>query len=804
MKLKLLITIVISFSAILEMRAQQLTVLDAETRQPLPFVSVSSINPPISSITDSRGKIELKQFGSAETIYFNLLGYTPKATERTALNDKKYIILLSPTQVRLDEVVVSATRWAQSRRELTQKISSVSATDINLQNPQTAADLIGSGGEVFIQKSQQGGGSPMIRGFATNRLLISVDGVRMNNAIFRSGNLQNIISIDPMAVQSAEVLFGPGSVIYGSDAIGGVMAFSTLQPLLSDTDHVLVKGTAAARYSAVNNEISSHMHLSIGNNKLASLTSFSFNRFGDLRMGRNGGQDSYLRNHYAQRINGIDQAITNSDPLIQKFTAYSQQNLLQKFRFTPTEKWDLQYAFHYSTTTDNPRYDRLIRTRNGLPRSAEWYYGPQLWLMNHLKIAHYADNRFFDEIQINAAMQHFAESRHDRDFGKITKYHRYEEVDAWSFNTDFIKQWDNRSKLNYGIEAIYNDVRSTGEDEDISDASIIAGPSRYPQANWSTLAAFAGFQQQLAPKFILQAGLRYSYFNLSAKFDTTFYPFPFVDAQLNKGAVNGSLGLIFLPDDQTTISMNVSTGFRAPNVDDMGKLFDSEPGSVLVPNADLKPEYAWNADIGFARTFGEYFRVDFSAFYTLLTDALVRRDFLLNGMDSIMYAGELSKVLAIQNAASATVYGVQTGAEWKLPFGFSLYSNLTWQKGEEELDNGSTSPLRHAAPMFGLSRLRYTLPNITIELNARYSAAVDYSEMPEEERAKDYMYATDADGNPYSPAWYTLNFKLLVKASESLMINGGIENITDQRYRPYSSGMVAGGRNLIFGLQYRF
>lgn len=804
MKIKSIFSLIVMFLVVMDISAQQLTVLDAETRQALPFVSVSAMNPNVSGITDSRGKIELQQFKDAEILYFNLLGYASKEVEVSRLTDKKYMVLMRPTEVRLDEVVVSATRWAQSRREITQKISSFNASEISLASPQTAADLLGSGGEVFIQKSQQGGGSPMIRGFATNRLLIVVDGVRMNNAIFRSGNLQNIISIDPMTVQSAEVLFGPGSVMYGSDAIGGVMAFSTLQPLLSDTDHTMVKGAASVRYSSANNEISPHMHVAIGGKKWASISSFSFNQFGDLRMGSNGGQDSYLRTMYAQRINNLDQVVSNADPLLQKFTAYSQQNFVQKIRFSPTEKWDLNYAFHYSTTTDNPRYDRLIRTRNDLPRSAEWYYGPQLWLMHHVKVRHYANTSLFDEIQVNAAMQQFAESRHDRDFGKTTKYHRYEEVDAWSLNADFIKQWDNRSKLSYGIEAVYNDVLSTGEDEDISDGSITPGPSRYPQASWSTFAAFASFQQQLAPKLILQSGLRFSYFNLSAKFDTTFYPFPFVDAQLDKGALNGSLGILFLPDDQTTISVNASTGFRAPNVDDMGKLFDSEPGSVLVPNAALKPEYAWNADFGLARTMNENFRIDFSAFYTLLTNALVRRDFQLNGMDSILYAGELSKVLAIQNAAKAKVYGIQAGAEWKLPMGFSLYSNITWQKGEEELDDGSSSPLRHAAPLFGLSRLRYTLPNVTLELNARYSAAVSFEEMPEEEKAKTYMYATDADGNPYSPAWYTLNFKVLVKAGEQLSLNGGIENITDQRFRPYSSGMVAAGRNLIFGLQYRF
>ena len=134
---------------------------------------------------------------------------------------------------RLDEVVMSVSKWEQQKKEVPNKIVSIDAQTIALNTPQTSADLLQSSGKVFVQKSQLGGGSPMIRGFATNRLVLSVDGVRMNNAIFRGGNLQNVISIDPFNIRNTEIIFGPGSVIYGSDAIGGVMNFYTMYPTLS-------------------------------------------------------------------------------------------------------------------------------------------------------------------------------------------------------------------------------------------------------------------------------------------------------------------------------------------------------------------------------------------------------------------------------------------------------------------------------------------------------------------------------------------------------------------------------------------
>ena len=253
-----------------------------------------------------------------------------------------------------------------------------------------------------------------------------------------------------------------------------------------------------------------------------------------------------------------------------------------------------------------------------------------------------------------------------------------------------------------------------------------------------------------------------------------------------------------------TISGNLSTGFRAPNVDDAGKVFDSEPGYVIVPNPDLKAEYAYNAELDIAKVFGDFLRLDVAGYYTILEDAMVRRNYTLNGQDSIMYDGEMSQVQAIQNAANATVYGIQAGVEIKLPEGFGITSQLNWQKGEEELDDGTTSPLRHAAPIFGITSLTYTAHKLKLDFYGLYSGEVPYSKLPQEEQGKSYMYAIDADGNPYSPSWYTLNFKASYQLTEHFSVNGGLENITDRRYRPYSSGLVAPGRNFVISLKASF
>jgi hemoglobin/transferrin/lactoferrin receptor protein len=784
-------------------QAQIITVLNGENNRPLELVTLWSENPYRSAITNAKGQADISEFEGADEIKIRLLGFEEKNTSYAELERQNWVVNLFANNISLNQVVVSATRWDEFQKDVPVKVSGISPRDISLQSPQTTADVLGTSGEVFIQKSQQGGGSPMIRGFATNRLLIAVDGVRMNNAIFRSGNLQNVISIDPFTLERTEVLFGPGSVIYGSDAIGGVMSFQTITPQLSLDDQPLVTGKAISRYSSANSEFTGHLDVQLGWKNWAIASSFSQFNYGDLRMGAHGPEE-YLRPEYVVRIDSTDQVISNSDPLLQRGTGYSQTNLMQKIRFRPSSDWNFEYGFHYSETSNYDRYDRLIRYRNGTPRSAEWYYGPQVWMMNNFNINYNANNSLFDQMDVRLAHQQFEESRNDRDFGGDILNRRFEEVTALSANLDFRKFIGERHELYYGVEAVWNDVSSRGSFKNISNGNIGEAPSRYPNSTWGSYAAYLNYQFQASEKISYRAGIRYNQYILNANFDTAFYNFPFQSAEINNGALSGSFGIMYHPGDKWSVSANLSTGFRAPNIDDIGKVFDSEPGSVVVPNPNLSAEYAYNAEVGVAHILGNSIKLDATAFYTILDNALVRRDFTLNGNDSIFYDGELSNVQAIQNAAQARVYGLQLGVEVKIARGLELSSRYNIQKGEEELVDGSTSPLRHAAPWFGITRMNYRIQNLTLEGNIQYNGEMSLEDLPFGEADKDFIYAVDENGNPYSPGWYTLNFKAMYQLSETWMISGGLENLTNQRYRPYSSGLVAPGRNFILSLRAQF
>lgn len=779
---------------------QTIRILDAASKTPLRGVQILGPELQLFATTDSTGHAEISNFKDLKTIHFIAKGYQTKTQDWKKLETNLFILEMLIATIQMPQAIVSASKWSQSSQDIPRKVSVLSASDLQIRNPSNTSDWLGSSGEVFIQKSQQGGGSPMIRGFAANRLLYAVDGVRMNTAIFRSGNLQNVISIDPFAIQNTEILFGPGSVLYGSDAIGGVMSFETLKPSFAG-DSTEINGTIATRLGTANDEISIHGHISMGLKKWAFLTSFSHFNYEDLKMGTNG-PNEYLRPSFVQSNHQKDSILQHSKPQIQVPSAYSQWNIMQKIRFKSGEKSELDYAFHYSKSSDIPRYDRLIEKTNSGLKFASWYYGPQIWMMNSLGFGSRKNTPIYDQMKLKIAHQYFEESRNDRRFNDRNLFQRVEKVQALSINADFIKSNRAESFLTYGGEWVFNDVQSMGQVQNIQTQQVKLASARYPDSNWNSFALYGTHHAHFSDQLKLQSGIRYNFIQINADFSNNlaFYPLPFAETSNSYGSITGSLGVIYNPVPSLTISPVFSTGFRAPNVDDLGKIFDSEPGTVLVPNPMLRPEYAYNSELNILWSIGKSWQLDFSGFYTLLDQALVRRPFTLNGLSEIEYEGEVSQVLAIQNAAKGKVYGFQAGLVWTISPEFSLKSQYNWQRGNEELDDTSISPSRHAAPIFGLTRLSYSKQNLRFELTSQYSGRVDQDRMPLEEIGKPHLYLLDKNGRPFSPNWLIFNLQGLYQIDQHVQIGVGIENLGNTRYRPFGSGIAAPGRNFTFSV----
>ena len=785
--------------------SQNLTIID-ENNKPVIGASIFSDFSNYET-TDKNGNVSLDKFSRSDTLTIKQYGFKEEKLPKSKL--KNTLILLYDNEL-LDEVVVSASKFSQKFREVPKKVTQINRSMIEFTNPMTSADLLERGGYVYIQKSQLGGGSPMIRGLSTNRLVLSVDGVRLNNAIFRSGNIHNVISISPMNIENTEVIMGSASVLYGSDAIGGVMNFYTKKAKLSNDSNPNIQININSRYSSASNEKMYHIDFNYGLEKIAFLSSFSKSDFDDLTMGIHGPSDYLRPNYVTQNSAGDDVLVTNSKPRVQRNTGYSQTNFMQKVLYEPNEDLSIDIGIHFSKTGNIPRYDRLIRTNEneGLYYS-EWYYGPQEWLLINSQLTYIPkETKFYDELKFGSSFQKFSESRNSRRFSYSFLKSREEELDIFSLNLDFFKKISENSNITYGLEMIENKVGSFAKSINISDLSETPISTRYPDnSSLNSLGLYINYKTKIIEDVFFQSGVRYSSTVLKSDLsqNNIYYDFMYENTTLENGAFVGGIGLSWVRNIYNNWKFNINTAFRSPNIDDLAKVFDSEPGSVVVPNPDLKPERSFGLE------FGGYFRtknnieLDFSSYVTYLYNSFIRDDFTLsNGASEIIYDGELSQIQALQNSSKSFIYGIEFGINMFLNKNFRMKSQHNLIAGYELDDLPFGMPVRHIPPNYGNFHLIYNNGDFTIDTYLNYNSKISFNNLAESERAKPYMYALDENGNPYSPSWMTFNIRSKYSFSKMLNINFTVENITNKLYRPYSSGISAPGINFIFSFSYAY
>ena len=743
-----------------------------------------------------------------------------------------------PKTTVLDEVIFSVNKFAEQKRNVAQKIDVISARNIAQVNAQNTGDLLINTGQVFVQKSQQGGSSPVLRGFEASRVLLVIDGIRMNNAVYRAGHLQNIITVDQNMLDRVEVMFGPASTIYGSDALGGVIHLRTKAPKVSGDRNFFSTGGAFARYSSANDEKTIHTDLSIGGKKFAWLQAYTYSYFGDMRMGNNY-PDAYpnfgRRSQYVTTINGIDSVVKNSDDRREKFSGYEQWDITQKFLYKQSEKVSHLLNVQFSNSTNVPRYDRLQDIRNGTLRYAEWFYGPQERLLASYEL-NASSVGFFNDVRVNVNYQDIKESRQQRDYRRYDRFDsRREHVKVWGFTVDGRKLWGN-NELTIGIDGQFNDVKSVADRTNLTTGAVTKLDSRYPDGK-NTMNYYAVYAQHNYKfkdgRFILNDGIRLQATRLNSNIvDNSFFNFPFTNITQNSEAVTGNVGLVYLPSRKSKLALSLASGFRAPNIDDVTKIFESSTalGQVVVPNPDLKPEYTYNADLSFTTVIAEKLRVELTGFYTLFRNVSVKAPYQLNGMDSIMYNGVNCQVMASQNRNKAKVYGANANLGFNITPNFLVFGSVTFTKGVLSVDpkmpslvfikrsNGqyidstmyvSEKPLDHIPPVYGKFGAQFTKNKFNTELSALYNGW----KRIEDFNADGEDNAQYAAPNGYTagsvipdgfPSWVMVNWRAAYDVTKKFTVQVAVENILDRNYRQFASGYSAAGRNFIVAVRGTF
>jgi hemoglobin/transferrin/lactoferrin receptor protein len=755
--------------------------------------------------TNRKGVILLKSLNIYDTISINFAGKT-YIQSQLELSKKNFLFQISNNKNQSLPVFVtstsSSTQLPTGMKELNHQV--VKSNEILNSNASTGAELLTLVDGVTIQKTSFGGGSPIIRGFEANRILLMVDGVRMNNAIYRGGHLQNSITIDPFILESCDVIFGPSAVSYGSDAIGGVIHYKTKDPnLLNTNDSSRYNGLYFTRFNSATNELSNHINFNLSGKNIASLTSITYKKFGDVSMGENrvhGFQNWGTHDFYTEYNNFQDTMITNPNPSIQRGVGYNQIDLTNKILFKLNANSKIIINSQYSSSSNLQRLDQLNNlTLNNLPEYAQWNYGPQKRLLNSISFSSSHPSIFFDDIRAVLSHQHIEESRITRRFNSFSQKNSLEKVNVLGSNIQFSKSIGSNSKLDYGTEIYYNTVNSRAYELNLLDSATSYIDSRYPSGGSNTFfPAIYGSYNLKKNRLSLIGGIRYTWNKAFGIFNDNILDFLSDGFEIKRHSLSGSLGTYFYPNETTKIFLDLSTGFRAPNIDDLGKVFIKDQ-FLTVPNSQLDPEYAYNFSFGIGKKI-DFKNIQFSfsssSFVTILDNVITKQSIEINGSNLVYYDSNYYEILANQNSESGIVYGLSGSLFITFFKNLKVHSSLCYTRG---VLKNTHIPMSHIPPLFGKLNLNYTFKKIEFQILNNFNA-----------EKINKLFGQGNTDNPLEaspmgyPSWWVINTQVGYQYRESLNLSLGLYNLLDIHYKTFASGISAPGRSLMASAKLSF
>ena len=800
---------------------QQITLKDSETNEVLSDVAVFNENRDKSTLSDLNGNVDLELFSNEKKIYFQLLGYSLLELDPNDIEDESIVLLYQESQ-NLDEVILSVARSASSVNQIAEKVSVIKSEDLFISSPSSGAEMLELSPGVRIQKSQGGGGSPIIRGFEANRVLIVVDGVRMNNAIYRSGHLQNSITIDPSNIERAEVIFGSSSVGYGSDAMGGVIHYYTKNPILKNSKKI--SSSFTSNFNSANNGVTNNFNTNYSSDNWGSITSISISKYGDIKMGkkRNHGYSNWgFTPIFSEnsRYKFYAEPSINSDKNIQKNTGYSQVDLFQKFLFRIGDNNLLNLNIQFSESSDIDRFDQLSIPKDDSLKFSEWYYGPQKRLLISPSLRFFPKKKFMDKGVITFGFQKINESRIKRKFYSLSRSHQIEDLTVLSLNGDFDTSFNNGHTLSYGIETTYNHNYSKAYDRTLSvDGNNVIGlgektaiPTRYPSdgSSYASFASYVNWSWNMSEFFTFNVGTRLTFTKLKASWNDIISVNPQLSkVNLNSEALTTTVSMKLRPSNKIQINTVLSSGFRNPNIDDIGKIRENN-GLLVVPNTFLKPEYAYNLDLGVDyRSLDNKSYFSIRGFSTIISRHIGRAEYIVYSdittpdISTIIYNNEEVTTIANKNLGNRFIHGFSIDGFNNLSRSLKINYSLTYTKGD---NNESYGPLPSISPLFGSISLDYINNDLTIRAVYKFSDSKDPSEysVGGEDGLDETPYIIGQDGLKNflgTPNWSDFSIFTSKKISSNSTLRLGITNIFDIHYRTFASGISAPGRSLQAGI----
>ncbi len=696
--------------------------------------------------TDEKGEFNFESVPQGKyTVIASYVGF--ETYQSTLILDNKGInleIFLISQSGSLPEVqVLSASRRNTSSANLPFASSVLNLPAQSENIPRTVPESLNIIPGVFVQKTNHGGGSPFIRGLTGNQTLILIDGIRLNNSTFRYGPNQYLNTIDPFSVNKIEVLRGSGSVQYGSDAIGGVIQIFTKDP--GYTSENSFRGSVSGRFASSKMEQSGSTELAYSTSKMVLSGILGVKNFGDLIGGDTTGRQSP--------------------------SGYSQVDASLKLKLKLTKNSEFILANQFVQQKDVDVYHKVQLENFNLNKM-----GLQGRNLSYLKYSiDQGGSSIFRRIDLTGSLNATVEERNSQKNSSQSLGLERDKIKTSNLGIEIFSHLSKKWTVNSGLEYYRDKVNSIRNTTNLQSGAVSMQRGLYPDNSLYSNTSVYSLHHLALGSFNIEGGLRYNWLQ------AVILDKDLGRMQINPGAFVWNSGLNYSMGKHHIYS-SFNTGYRAPNIDDMGTLGIVDFRYEL-PSYTLKPEKSYNSEIGY-KFFSE--RLGFGA-------ALYRNK--LSDLINRVQTGQIIdgyKVYMKENTEEAVIKGVEGFAEFQVSQNlfFDLFASFNHGRNISKAE-----PLRRVPPFNGNISMKY-------KVNRFYMKG----EMGWADK-QDRLAQGDKDDNRIpaggTPGWKVLNV-YLGYSLKNLQLRLSAQNLFNADYRTHGSGINSVGRSLWTSLSFDF
>ncbi|MBV5315997.1 MAG: TonB-dependent receptor [Prolixibacteraceae bacterium] len=652
----------------------------------------------------------------------------------------------SMTVISIQEVIITSQRVPQKEAVIPYSVTSIGRKEMDNFNPRTTPEALMSTNGVFVQKTNHGGGSPYIRGLTGNQTLLLIDGIRLNNSIYRYGPNQYLNTIDPFSIDKIEVVKGTGSVQYGSDAIGGALQVFTKELVLNKESKEF-HGNVLGKYMTGDMEKTGRAELQYSSQKLAAFVGGTYRDFGDLIGGRNTGKQSP--------------------------SGYNEYAFDSKIALALKDNIQLTLANQFLRQEHVPVYHK-VKLENYMLNE----FDPQQRMLTYARLKIQGRQKLFNQVKLIASWQQGIEGRSFQKNSSSTLTRERDEINTLGFTADVSSRLSNKWTANSGIEIYHDQVGSTKADiSDSGNGSSTTKRGLYPDdSKYSSYSIYTLHRLDWG-NWIFDGGVRFNAFQINIS-DATLG-----EVKISPEALVFNASAMYNFSQAHHVYTTFSSGFRAPNIDDMGTLgivdFRYE-----VPAYDLKPEKSQNYELGYKLSLPK-FSGTVAAYYMDLNQLITRVK-----VDGQMIDGY--QVYKKENVEEAYIQGLETTAKWKPLSAFEINGGVSYTYGQSITKN---EPLRRIPPLNGRLAGTYSVKKFVTTAEFLFASK------------QDRLAAGDKSDNRIpaggTPGWQVVNLFAGYQLA-SVKFNLGLQNLFNEDYRTHGSGINGVGRSTFLSINYAF